>query len=64
MKMKKKSFKPDFAGCGSFKVLRFVPGDHVRIEFDASSFVEIIVMAYDDGFIGEKPLGKEDCLPF
>ena len=38
MKTKKKSFEPDFVACGSFKVLRFVPGAHVKIEFDALFF--------------------------
>ena len=64
MKTKKRS-KPNFIGNGTFAVLRFVPGDHVKVEFDAWSNVEVVVMAFGSkGFVGEKPAGKEEDLPF
>lgn len=61
----KKCSKPDFKAHGDFTVLWFVPGDHVKIEFDAWSFMEVVVMVYKEkDFSGEKPSGKEDDLLF
>lgn len=57
--------RPHFLANGDFAVLRFVPGDHVKIEFDARCFVEVVVLEYtDEEIVGEKPSGKEGELPF
>lgn len=52
MKKSEMSLQSLFSG-GEFESYRFVPGDLVKVTFEASSFVEIIVLSY-----GEKPEEK------